>query len=355
MPATNPYARTGDPLPRLSAAIDRLRALPAGHPFRAVAAAQYTPSDGALPGWLLARPFAIRLLAADAALGHHNPETAMQRRSALCHYLSWLALDDPRNLALPDALDSDEIRRFLASDAARRRTSHRSRSAADSQIRSFRAVAAQLYPASPPRAGRAQTLRPAEDWEVDAALRVIATLRNARTRNQARCWLLLCRGAGLDAADSRYVTGGHVDRRASAGLWVTVIRPHMMRDVPVLARYARELEDLAAGRDDLHLIGGEARPASAGMPTMIGSTVTRALRRAGYQSTLSSERLRKAWLAEQIAANTPLTTLLAAAGLRSLRSLESLIADHAPAAPTASTQLAWELGGAGRMSRRQAG
>jgi len=53
--------------------------------------------------------------------------------------------------------------------------------------------------------------------------------------------------------------------------------------------------------------------------------------------------LRKAWLVEHVAANVPIPTFLAAAGLRSLRSLESLLR-YAPRPPSSKVHLAYELG-----------
>jgi hypothetical protein len=50
-------------------------------------------------------------------------------------------------------------------------------------------------------------------------------------------------------------------------------------------------------------------------------------------------------MAEQVASNVPLLTLLKAAGLKSLRSFDDLLAEHAPLPGTNEQHIAYELGG----------
>lgn len=331
---------------------ETLLALPEGHPYRAVAAGSYVPSDVNTDDWAAALPLVTHVLAADVASTDHDPALAAGRRSALCHYLAWIAHLDPGRLTVELALHDERIRQYLATDARKRRTSHRSRTAALSQIRSYRAAFPLL--ASPTRrvAGAESVLVAQEDWEVDLAYRQASTFRSALTRRYTRAWILLARGAGLTGADCRWITGDDVVALPSAGTWVVVNRPGAEREVPVLARFADPLEDIAAALGDRCLIGPGAAPCDDDVPSAIGSNITRAVRTAGHPTlVVSTERLRKAWIAEHLAANTPLNTLLAAAGLRSLRTIETLVADHSPARPTERTQLAWELGAVERGER----
>ena len=76
----------------------------------------------------------------------------------------------------------------------------------------------------------------------------------------------------------------------------------------------------------------------------IAGVLSRSLRRHGHGFRINTEGLRKAWLVEQVASNTPIPTFQAAAELKSLRSLERLI-PYAPRPPASPVHLAYELGG----------
>jgi len=319
--------------------------LPSGHPFRSVAIGEYCPTGVEAGAWRLALPVVLEILAVDATSPDHDPDTAMGRRAVLAHYAAYMAEHDPRRLTVATLLDDDVMAQYVASNPQQARRSHRSRQVALSQLRSFRRAFA---PPTMPRRGDtppAGTLPPLTDRDFDIVVRAAATFRTKATAQRTRAWLALGRGAGLSGADMRWVTADSLHDRSAAGLWVVVQRPGAERDVPVLARFADDLRTLAQELAPGTLIATGEAPCDPDTPSAIGSTLTRAVRASGHPDLLVSvERLRKAWLAEHLRRNTPLNTLLAAAGLTSLRSLEGLIADHAPARPDDVEAVAQQLG-----------
>src|SRR5690606_12645706 len=146
------------------------------------------------------------------------------------------------------ALDDVHINQYLANDSQQRRSSHRSRVALSSQIRSYRAAFPNAFRS--PRAKNAGERTPelSEAWQFDIALAPCGTLPNPATRTHPPAVLLLCRGAGLDGRELRHVTGDHVAQRPNAGTWVTVTRAGHDRAVPILARWADAIEELAVFR-----------------------------------------------------------------------------------------------------------
>lgn len=326
-PQTDASAQSGQPAPSSE------------HPYSRVESGEYVPSDANADDWAAAKPVAVELLGADRARHpHHDKRTCVARRSALCLYLTWLAGDNPD--LLDDPLDPDQIRRYLATDGMQRRSSHRSRTAIKSILNSIRGDE-QPTPALP-----RDTTEPTSDVLFDRALAETAHFRNPVTRANTRALLLLTRGAGLDGADLRYVRGSDIQTIPGAGTWVHVKDPRYPRSVPILARYASLIEDLAAGRGDRPMLSyNGAIPIDSSTPGQLAGMITRALIRAGHPGRINVSGLRKAWIAEHISANAPLLTLMNAAGVNSLRAFEDLLTDHAPLPPTNPAHIAYELGG----------
>jgi len=335
----------------LAADAAALGALPADDPWHPCAT-DWAPTGADPAIWMLARPLFAHLLASVVRQRGTSLPYGANHRSNLAHYLTWLAGYDVELLTVGIALSDTEIDRYLATDGGLRRRSHRSRVAVRSSLRGLRVGQPKLFAPTRVRGVKDSTLPPVEDWELDAALDQCSGFRNPLTRFHTRSVLLLCRGAGLDGGDTRWVTGNDVMRRPGAGLWVHVAHPTQSRDIPVLARYADALEDLAATRSDHCLIADVTPPAGSETPGQLCSMVNRALARGKSTASVSPARLRKAWLIEQIAANAPVRSVLQAAGLRSLRSFDELI-DHAPAPATKAAHLAWELGGVVRKEKRR--
>lgn len=316
---------------------------PDGHPYAAVNDGSYSPQDSDPTAWATARPVAQRLLAEDHAKRPTDDHRISQgRRSALCRYLTWLAEHDPE-LLQSHPLDTDEIRRYLATDGQQRRNSHRSRVALRSILTSFQTNPAEAKrDTSEPRVSTA----PTSDQLFTIALEETQHFRNPITRANTRAVLLLTRAAGLDGSDLRWVTGNHITQIPSAGTWINIVNPQNPRRVPILERYAHQLEDLAEARGPRPMLAATSTaPINPSIPGQLTNTINRALARAGQHGSVNINSLRKAWISEHIAANTPLATLMQAAGVTTLRAFEDLITEHAPAVSDNPTHIAYELGG----------
>ena len=316
--------------------------IPEHHPYRALIDGQYIPEKVNAKLWKLAQPVAAKILAADYTRRPGRTDTeAASRRSALSHYLVWLAETEPE-LLTTEPLEEDEIRRYLASDGRLRRSSHRSRVALRSVLMAFRENPAPR----PTRRGEDPIIEPTDDVTFEYALQECATFHNPVTRANTRALLLLTRGAGLDGTDLRWVCGNDITRIPSAGLWVDVRNPDNPRKIPILERFARELEDLATAREERPMLAATSGvPINSSTPGEVAQVIRRHINRNGNKHHLNVQALRKAWMAEQLAANAPLLTLLAATGLDSLRTFDSLVKQHAPIPSTDPSHIAYELGG----------
>ena len=316
--------------------------IPEHHPYRALIDGQYVPEKVTAKLWKLAQPVAAEILAADYTRRPDRTDTeAASRRSALSHYLVWLAETEPELLST-EPLEEYEIRRYLASDGRLRRSSHRSRVALQSILMRLRGAPAPR----PVRQGEDPIIEPTDDVTFEYALSECENFRSPVTRANTRALLLLARGAGLDGTDLRWVCGNDIIRIPSAGLWVDVRNPENPRKVPILERFARELEDLALGRGAQPMISaGGTSPTNSSTPGEVAQVIRRHINRNGNTHHLNVQALRKAWMAEQLAANAPLLTLLAATGLDSLRTFDSLVKQHAPIPSTDPAHIAYELGG----------
>jgi hypothetical protein len=331
-----------------------LLAMPEGHPYRALAEGAYRPAHAADDErWELARRGAERILAADAPLAEDDRGYVASERNALCALCYWAARDGEEALC-PDALlDEATIQRFVADDGPTRRASHRSRVALASSVRRFRRAFPELFPQRRRPSEADPVLAPLEDWQFDAAWEETRGFRSAETRLNLRAMLLLGRGAGLDGAEMCFASGADVRHEPAAGTWVVVRRPGREREVPVLARYGPLLEDLAHARKERCLVADVPAPCNSSQPGQLARVLSRALARHGRGFKVSPEMLRKAWLVEHVAANVPVPSLLAAAGLGSLRTLERLL-PYAPRPPSSKAHFAYELGGVENRQARRA-
>jgi len=322
-----------------------LLSLPEAHPYRALAEGRYRPSRATDDQrWELAREAVLAILAADVPHADEDPRYAASQRNALCALAYWAARDGEAALVPDVLLDEETIQRYVADDSAARRSSHRSRVALASTVRRFRRAWPELFPARRTGPVEEPELPPLEDWAFDVALAEVASFRNPETRLNLRALLVLGRAAGLDGSEMCHVSGEDVVQEPGAGTWVRVRRPGREREVPVLARFADLAEDLAHARRERCLIANGPAPCDPSQPGSLARQLARSLARHGHEVALSPEMLRKAWLVEHVAANVPIPTFLAAAGLRSLRSLESLLR-YAPRPPSSKVHLAYELGG----------
>jgi hypothetical protein len=315
---------------------------PADHPYMKVLSGNFSPSRGSALAWSLAKPIAQRLLMDDftARQNQDYRKSAQPRLSNLCLYLVWLAETAPEHL-LDDPMDHDEIRRYLATDGLTRRSSHRSRVTMGSILKSF-------GPQGPPRIslGKISLIAPTDDQLFEQALEAVKIFRNPETRTNARSLLLLCRSTGVTGYELQYIIGSDVAKVPIAGTWLTVRAPGHEREIPVLKRFQKDLEDLAlsAGANPMVSRSGSV-PIDSCKPGQLAGVITRKLKASGNPGLIQVNGLRKAWVAEHIASNAPLLTLLKASGVKSLRTFDDLLGEFAPLPSTNASHIAYELGG----------
>lgn len=317
-------------------------ALPEGHLFRAVADRSYRPKNAPNGDqWELAYPLLIEILSADPRRLTDGHLLLGSRRAVLARHLYWLAGEYPDQLNADFALDERQVVRSAACDPGR--TNDRSRIAFMSQVRSFRPGYPKLF------AGKRQVpeikhLEPVTDREFAVALAAAETFRTPATRDHVRALLFLCRGAGADGADCRYVVGTDVYRLPAAGLWVRLRRPGHSREVPVLERFAFDLEELAQRAGSRLLVSRSSPPGKEWLCNELTDMLKRRLQGRYPGLLVSPTRLRKAWLLEQIVTWEKLHVFLQAAGLTSMHSVEFLQA-KCPEPTTDPVRLAELLGG----------
>jgi len=325
-----------------SASRDRLLALPKGHKYRAVASRsfrpRYAPND---EQWERAVPLLVEILAHDPRQLAANDRSLQIHRSALASHLYWLAGDYPDQLTADFALDERQVSQSAARSEGY--LTRRSRHAYMSKLRYFRRGYPKLFPAKDP-IPPANHFGPVTDVEFDIALQAAETFRSRGTRDRVRALLLLSRAAGADAADCRHVTGADLFRRADAGLWVRLGPPGHSREVPVLQRFAPQLEELARRAGRCSLLSGEPPPAPTVLTGSLAILLKRKLESRYPNLSVTTGGIRKAWLLEQLSTWEALQVVLQAAGLQSLKSFDHLL-PRCPSPTTDSVRLAELLGG----------
>ncbi len=301
-------------------AVAALMALPDGNPYRAVAERSYRPklaTDDAQ--WELALPLFVEILAADPRRTSDSKRLLDGRRCTLARHVYWLAGEHPDRLNPDFALDEIQVERSaLLSEG---HVTYKSQVSYKSQLGSFRTGFPKLFPPSK-RISPPGGLEPTGDREFLIALNAAETFRNNDTCDRVRAMLLLCRGAGLDSVDCRYVAGPDVFRRPGAGLWVRVTNPKASREVPVLARFAADLEPLAARAGDNALIAQYPPPVAVGQTSQLTDMLIRRMRGQYPRLRVTPSRLRRAWIREQIEGWDQLRVFLQAAGLKSMHSVD---------------------------------
>jgi hypothetical protein len=316
------------------------------HPYRALAEGTYRLTGaGDDDRWAITADAAAVILAANVDSPQARRVRSDRGRGSLCTELYFLSVDGPDVLKPLNSLDEETIQYFIANEGKIRRSTHRSRTALASHVRSMRFGFPELFPSNARYDdGNETELAPIEDWQFEIALAETAHFRNPETRLNMRAVLHLGRGAGCDGGEMPHIAGIHVERVPSAGTWLRIVAPGGERFVPVLARHADALEDLACARNERCLIAKGPAPCDSSQPSVLCGELSRSLRRHGHDFRIYVGGLRKAWMIEQVSSNCPMNTFLQAAGLKSLRTFERLLR-YAPRPPDNLTHLAYELGG----------
>lgn len=305
-------------------AVAALMALPEGNKYRLVAEQRYRPRTAPDDRqWERALPLLLEILAADPKRFSQSPRLLDGRRAALARHVYWLAGEHPDKLNPDFALDEVQLVRSALNSEGH--TTRRSQTSYKSQLRSFQAGFPKLFPVRR-RKPSGGSLAPLSDQDFEIAWQGATTFRNQETCRAIQGMLLLARGAGLDGVEARHVAGTDIVRKPEAGLWVRVDAGRRRREVPVLARFQLDLEQLAGLAGSGPVIGGGTLPTPYGRPNELSDLLKRRLRPMHPGFEISCVRLRKAWLLEQMGTLEGLQIFLRAAGLKSMHGLEDLLA-----------------------------
>lgn len=170
-----------------------------------------------------------------------------------------------------------------------------------------RAAPGLAHPPQPMALSRSRAKAPYAPAEVAAWLRLAATQPTEARRQHLGALLCLGLGAGLEGAELRGVTGGHVLSR-SGGVVVDVVGPRA-RAVPVLARHQAPLLASAAFAGAGFVCGGASPSRKNVTAPLVGKVAGGA-----DLGRLDVGRLRATWLAEHLE-RLGLAALLGAAGI----------------------------------------
>ncbi|MGC2191393.1 MAG: hypothetical protein WA751_03555, partial [Candidatus Dormiibacterota bacterium] len=219
------------------------------------------------------------------------------------------------------ALDEFELQRYLTSASGLPRRTQRVRASA---LRKFRRGYPKLFPVLLAGDPYPPPLEPITDAQFETVMAVARTFRSPAMREFMSAMLLMGRGAGADGADMRYVSGRDVFRLPRAGVWIRISRPGHERQVPILRSLAPELLGLAEQAGERSLLTDGPAPCYADRAAQLSHILTErvVIRRSGFR--VSPERLRAAWITEQLLAEVPLKLLLQSTGLRSLSTVSRL-------------------------------
>lgn len=177
--------------------------------------------------------------------------------------------------------------------------------------------------------------------ELSTTLEVLDTLSSHDLRRRTSAMVALARGAGATAADMRYLTGEDVSSVADGGTWVSFRRPGFERTVPVSSHFGSELCRLARQARSRTLIGGRGQmtPLPASCPQQLAETLQTEVTKYHSDLLVTIERLRRAWLVDQLSGALPVRDFLDLTGERSWRTAHDLV-DFCPASSLELSQLA---------------
>lgn len=199
------------------------------------------------------------------------------------------------------------IERYVSVGMATASASARRTARTNLRFVACRAVADVALRPAPPALPRTRAKAPYAPGQVEAYFALAAAQPSEARRWRLTGLLCLGLGAGLERAELRGVTGGHVVER-SGGVVVAVEGPRA-RAVPVLARYQDRLVSSAAFAGEGFVCGGIS-------PTRKNVTANVVGRISGGAdlARLDVGRLRATWLAEHLE-RLGLAALLHAAGV----------------------------------------
>jgi len=250
-----------------------------------------------------AAAFARTVVAAVAPAGPARARSLLWACSRLADWAASVGLEPvPEVLLHPSVLERYTVVGMAGASPSARRTAR-----TNLRFVSRRAAPGLPHPPEPMALRRNQAKVPYSPAEVAAWLALAAVQPTEARRQRLTGLLCLGLGAGLERAELRGVTGGHV--RAGRGGVVVDVVGDRARAVPVLARYQQPLQASAAFAGDGFVCGGVS-------PWRKNVTANLVAKVAGGADLgrLDVGRLRSTWLAEHLQ-RLGLAALFAAAGI----------------------------------------
>ena len=259
---------------------------------------------------------------AAAVVGLGSPSTAQRSLSVLAAFGAW-ALRQGHTVDAALLANAALIDQYVESQAGGMADSSRA-----TRRSILRRVAGRIDPApvSAPEAIRYQGLRPPYTAGEVARYFQLAQAQASQARWFAtHAALALGLGCGIDRVDLAWIRGVDLDVAPDGAVQVTVAGGSRPRTVTALEDYAPLLQECAEHAGPSLLIGG----AILGQSSRAATVLTR-LAADKTLEPVQQSRLRSTWVVRHLDLGTPLSVLLAAAGMRSGRSLEHLLPHTAP-------------------------
>lgn len=168
---------------------------------------------------------------------------------------------------------------------------------------------------------------PISDTEASAAWDSLRAVGRTPLTRRILAMFVLARGAGATAADMRSVRGDDIFFVVGAGTWVNLRRRGLERSVPVSARFASVLQSLARRAQNRSLLGtrGQEGPVPMAGVRDVELEMQRLLAKTIPATLVTIERLRRAWLLEQMSSALPVGEFLRLSGERSWQTVYDLL------------------------------
>jgi hypothetical protein len=282
----------------------------------------YTPATLAATDWQAVRAEVLAWVHA-AHPGH--PHRARQLLAAAAQHAVWC-----RDAAIPlrpeTALKATTIERYCAVAEKDGRHSATTRATIRARLRYLASV--QHIPGQPPpppelRRGRVKPPYTAADV---ASYFLLVRGQPEPTATRLSAMLLAGLGAGCGSEELRDLRGTDIQRDPDGTVFAH-LRGRRERTVPVVARYAERLAEVADRSGGAILIGGVKADRRA-----VASKLLHRLQGAGALTPLEPGRLRSTWIAGRLIGGVRLDVLMHAAGLTTPTTIVDLAASL-PALP----------------------
>lgn len=237
----------------------------------------------------------------DPKLSTHAFDASAAR--TLCRHAYAVAMRSLRDLDPPEALLAEHHVRYAAATLVQLGlTPAANEDHIGRRVRRLR----RAYPAKygTPRGQRkrktprAPHVAPTPDAVFDQALAATDGAYTRQLRDQARAALYGPRAAGLNNLDCRYWAADDVEDRRDLGVWIVVRAPGREREVPVLARFAEPIMEIAKRRPGQAMLWSGPTPTPEPQPVNMLRDVNMRLGLTPPHM-LTAQSLSRAWQVEQ--------------------------------------------------------